>query len=250
MSRFRLVFMGPSKSGKTSIINRFLHNTFSEKYKETIDDLHHETFRVNGSIINLEIHDTNTNFPDMQKVAIHSAHAICLVFGTDDVNSFKEMSDLWREINMIRSNLEYTPIMIVGNKGDVENKKINEPTAVAFTSHLPSSVRYIEVSAKTNQSIREIFTGIMEVHMLLQKKKGHDEAAKNAMSHPPASPLFLLPEQQFRRNQSFRARSAGRNDGQNDQITPRRSTSLMRRTNNFSFRSRRPNKTQDDCRTQ
>lgn len=44
--RYRLVVLGSAKVGKTSIIRRYLYNEFSEKYKETIEDLHSREFRI------------------------------------------------------------------------------------------------------------------------------------------------------------------------------------------------------------
>lgn len=47
--RYRLVVLGSTKVGKSSIIHRYLHNTFSDKYKETVEDLHSRQFRIQVS---------------------------------------------------------------------------------------------------------------------------------------------------------------------------------------------------------
>ena len=44
--RYRLVVLGSAKVGKTNLIRRYLYNEFSEKYKETIEDLHSRQFRI------------------------------------------------------------------------------------------------------------------------------------------------------------------------------------------------------------
>lgn len=47
--RYRLVVLGSAKVGKTSLIQQYLHTQFSDKYKETIEDLHSKRFRVKVS---------------------------------------------------------------------------------------------------------------------------------------------------------------------------------------------------------
>jgi small GTP-binding protein len=89
--RYRLVVLGSARVGKTSLIRRYLYQEFSERYKETVEDLHSREFRVHGSVLSLDILDTNFNFPDMRRLAIASANAFLLVFAVDDVQSFKEV---------------------------------------------------------------------------------------------------------------------------------------------------------------
>ncbi|PIC16359.1 hypothetical protein B9Z55_022994 [Caenorhabditis nigoni] len=186
--RYRLVVLGSAKVGKTNIIRRYLYNDFSNKYKETIEDLHSREFRIQGIPLPLDILDTNFNFPDMRRLSIASASAFLLVFSVDDVTSFKEMSDLWQEICTRRSDLNELPIVVVGNKCDVENKKIFEDTAKAFTSRLSSDVRYVEVSAKDNIRITEVFRTLLELSGFPRCKAGggglddvaEDEETKNS----------------------------------------------------------------------
>ncbi|CAB3400204.1 unnamed protein product [Caenorhabditis bovis] len=170
--RYRLVVLGSAKVGKTSIIRRYLYNEYSTKYKETIEDLHSREFRIQGVPLPLDILDTNFNFPDMRRLAITSASAFLLVFAVDDVTSFKEMSDIWQEICSRRQDLNELPIVVVGNKCDVPSKKIYEATAKAFTSRLNTDVRYIEVSAKDNIRITEIFRTLLELSGFPKCKAG------------------------------------------------------------------------------
>ncbi|VDO67573.1 unnamed protein product [Haemonchus placei] len=137
--RYRLVVLGSAKVGKTNLIRRYLYNEFSEKYKETIEDLHSRQFRIQGVPLPLDILDTNFNFPDMRKLSIASASAFLLVFAVDDVPSFKE---------------------------------IFEATAKAFTSRLSADVRYLEVSAKNNFRVTEIFRTLLELSGFPRCKAG------------------------------------------------------------------------------
>lgn len=44
--RTRLVVLGGAGVGKSAIVNKFLYNTFSEKYRTTVEDLHSRTFQL------------------------------------------------------------------------------------------------------------------------------------------------------------------------------------------------------------
>ncbi|KHN80303.1 GTP-binding protein [Toxocara canis] len=161
--RYRLVVLGSTKVGKTSLIRQYLYGEFSDKYKETIEDLHSRDFKIQGVPLCLDILDTNFNFPDMRKLAIASADSFLLVFAVDDIQSFKAMSELWSEICERRADIRQMPTVVVGNKSDLLSKKIYEATATAWTSRLNAKVRYVEASAKTAENVVSIFRNLLQL---------------------------------------------------------------------------------------
>ncbi|KOB51795.1 Uncharacterized protein OBRU01_27181, partial [Operophtera brumata] len=66
--RHKIVVMGAAKVGKSSLITQFLYNTFSPKYKRTIEEMHHGDFNVSGVRLTLDILDTSGayEFPAMR----------------------------------------------------------------------------------------------------------------------------------------------------------------------------------------
>ena len=69
---FRLVALGASRVGKTSIVKWFLGEEFQEGYIPTIEDFHRKIFKIKGEIYRLDILDTSGNdpFPAMKKLNI------------------------------------------------------------------------------------------------------------------------------------------------------------------------------------
>lgn len=57
--RHKIVVMGGAKVGKTSLINQFLYNRFSPKYKRTVEEMHQGTFSISGVSLTLDILDTS-----------------------------------------------------------------------------------------------------------------------------------------------------------------------------------------------
>jgi hypothetical protein len=93
-TRYRLVVLGSARVGKTSLIRQYLYKNFSDKYRETVEDLHCSEFHIRGITLTLDILDTSVNYPDMRRLAIRTASAFLLVFAVDDVHSFKQVQCL------------------------------------------------------------------------------------------------------------------------------------------------------------
>lgn len=89
--RYRLVVLGSGQVGKTSLIRKYLHNKFPDRYKETVEDIYSRDFRIKGHLLPLDILDTNFHYPDMRRLSMSSANAFLLVFSVDNVVSFKDV---------------------------------------------------------------------------------------------------------------------------------------------------------------
>lgn len=96
---YRIMFLGSSQSGKTSIIRQFLYDKFSHFHTETMDDMYRGEFEdLSGNIITFDIQDVGGNyvyeFPSMRSVSMKSADAFVLVFSLDDSKSWEEVYKL------------------------------------------------------------------------------------------------------------------------------------------------------------
>ncbi|KAK6110112.1 Ras family protein [Brugia pahangi] len=222
-TRFRIVVLGPGKVGKTSIIRRYLHGTFDEKYRETVEDLYSRDFNMQGKEISLEILDTNFGYPGMRKIAIASASAFMLVFAVNDVASFKQMSDIWSQIVQQRKDARTLPTVVVGNKCDSSPQKVYEATVQAWMQHLNFNISYVESSAKMNYNTVKIFRNFLDQSGLLDEEKW--------MKQQKLRSREISPTKKLNRNWSLRVSKAKDNPkGLN------RSGSLLRRSKHQSLR--------------
>ena len=93
---YRILVLGPTSVGKTSIISQFLHHHFSTKYKPTLQEMYTGEIDLGGyqSILNIE--DTGDNFvqefPAMAEVSLRAADGVVLVFSVGDPKTFEEVS--------------------------------------------------------------------------------------------------------------------------------------------------------------
>lgn len=94
----RLVFLGAAGVGKTSLIRRFLMDTFEPKHRRTVEELHSKEYEVCGATVKVEILDTSGSysFPAMRKLSIQNSDAFALVYAVDDAESFESVKSLRR----------------------------------------------------------------------------------------------------------------------------------------------------------
>ncbi|XP_052858136.1 uncharacterized protein LOC128265927 isoform X2 [Drosophila gunungcola] len=119
-ARHKIVVMGSAKVGKTSIITQFLYNTFSTKYKRTIEEMHQGNFSIAGVSLTLDILDTagSYEFPAMRALSISSADAFILVYDVTDATTFEEVRTIRDQIHETKATTA-VPIVVVGNKIDL-----------------------------------------------------------------------------------------------------------------------------------
>lgn len=169
---FRIVVMGAAGVGKTCIISQFLYETFVSEYKETVEELHRGNYEINGQKLTLDILDTTGSFefPAMRNLSIATGDAFVLVYSIQDESSFEEVKKLREQILEQRVNTECVPMVIVGNKSDIDpsDRLITKLTAET-TVNIDWGNGYIEASAKENTNIVGIFK-----ELLTQAKVSYD----------------------------------------------------------------------------
>lgn len=162
-SHFRIVVMGAAGVGKSAIISQFLYENFQSEYNATVEELHQSEYDLNGIRLTLDILDTAGaySFPAMRELAIATSDAFVLVYSVNDNASFEAVTEL-RELILKEKNTADVPIVIVGNKVDVVDKKraLDRETAESIVC-LDWGNGYVEASAKENVNIVGIFKEIL-----------------------------------------------------------------------------------------
>ena len=157
-NEFKVILLGDSSVGKTSILSRYITDEFSSFYKCTINvEFKTKLIRIDKfTNVNLKIWDTvgSERFRSMTKQYYNNTDGIVLIFDLTDLSTFKNLSSWLEEIkNNSQPNVE---IIIVGNKCDMENKrKIEYNEAMFFADKL--GYQYIETSAKDGTNVLLVF---------------------------------------------------------------------------------------------
>ena len=153
---FKLIIVGESGVGKSSILKRAVQNRFDTSYQATIGFeflLMH--FQVNDLKIKLQIWDTCGQ--EMYRSLVQGFYRnTSLALVVYDINQRKTYDGLEPWIKDIRKHTEDDlPIFIAGNKNDLEREVQFDEANVFSVSN--RAIYFTECSAKTGYNVKEIF---------------------------------------------------------------------------------------------
>ena len=188
MVEFKLITLGDSGVGKTSILKRYVSHKFDEEMLATIGFgfSTKELTSKNGTKIKLKLIDTagQENFRSLSNTYLKNADCALFVFSHDSKESFdnianwiKNLKDTNNEIN----NCKIFPAYLIGNKSDLEHT-ISEQEIQAFSKN-NNFYGYISTSAKDNigidQTFQEIADMLIKIYGKKKKKQNFKLAAKS-----------------------------------------------------------------------
>ena len=171
--QLKIILVGDSSVGKTSLVNRFMGFEFQENYSCTINaDFKIKSLTIDQSTgAELTVWDTcgQEKFRSITKLYFKDAHGVILVYDVNNENSFKGLN-IW--LNEIKNNCKVdVSIILVGNKIDIENRKISKEQGNDFA--LKNKLMYIETSSKDGINIDSPFENL--TNDIIQKiKNNHD----------------------------------------------------------------------------
>lgn len=120
----KVVAIGDSGVGKTSLIQTFEHSRFTEDFKPTIGaDFSNKEITVDGKIVILQIWDTagQERFQSLGTSFYRGADCCLLVYDITNKSSLDNIESWWElfiQKSMVQDQ-ESFPFMVVGNKSDL-----------------------------------------------------------------------------------------------------------------------------------
>ena len=163
---FKVVLVGESGVGKTSIITQFIDQTFQEDQQSTTGG----TFSTKsvicegGKILKFEIWDTagQEKYRSLTTMFYKDANAAVMVYDVTRKESFDEIKNYWS--NQIKENSPENIILVIaGNKSDlIEQETVDEEEARNFAKEL--NAIFISTSAKSSEGINSLFEEIAKKH--------------------------------------------------------------------------------------
>ncbi|XP_077997440.1 ras-related protein Rab-5B-like [Glandiceps talaboti] len=159
-SHFKLIVIGNSSVGKTSLITRFVDGEFSTKQRTTITATQFaKSIRLTGTTIRFEIWDTagQERYNSMSQMYYRGSRAAVVVYDITDEKTFAR-AKAW--VNELRSLVGQNIIIaLVGNKTDLAYKRMIEyEEAKAYAED--TNAIFMETSAKQATNVDEIFLEI------------------------------------------------------------------------------------------
>ena len=159
----KVVLLGKSGVGKTSIISRYTTNVFKESLMTT-PGANFITKKVNfpkaNKTIKFEIWDTagQERYRSLAKVFYNNASACILVYDITNKDTFNDIVNYW--IPELKENAPKDTILaLAGNKSDLYlEEQVNDNEGKNLAKNI--NAIYLRTSAKLNSSIDELFNSI------------------------------------------------------------------------------------------
>lgn len=157
---FKLVLLGESSVGKSSLVLRFVRGQFFEYQESTIGAAFlTQTVPLGDTIVKFEIWDTagQERYKSLAPMYYRGAAAAIVVYDITSADSFQRAKNWVKELQ--RQGTTNIVIALAGNKVDLEDKRQVE-SAEAKSYAEDNGLLFMETSAKAATNVNELFVAI------------------------------------------------------------------------------------------
>ena len=197
---FKLLLIGNSSVGKSSLLFRFVENVWDDSFVPTIgvDFVSNllsvilifiykqklKTLEVNGKKVKLQIWDTagQERFKNITASYYRGGNGVLVVYDITERESFDNLNSWLIEIEKNANKNVYK--LLIGNKCDLEDKrKVSYQEGKDFAES--NGMKFMETSAKTASKVQEAFELLTNeiIKASISKEKGLEKKENNKAVH-------------------------------------------------------------------
>ena len=150
-----LITLGEGQVGKTSIIYRYIDDTFTSNYLATIgiDSKFKKIKLASGEEIKVKILDTagQERFQSIAANYIKKADGIVFVYDITKAYTFTNLEKWLSNIDEVAND---KPCLLIGNKSDMNDKReVSKEEGMEFTKKFKKETHFYETSCKTGENV-------------------------------------------------------------------------------------------------
>merc|ERR1712071_95087 len=158
LAKYKLVFLGDQSVGKTSLITRFMYDSFDNTYQATIGiDFLSKTMYLEDRTVRLQLWDTagQERFRSLIPSYIRDSSVAVVVYDVTNRASFLNTGKWVEDVRAERGN--DVVICLVGNKTDMGNDKRQISTEEGEAQSKKDGLLFMECSAKAGYNVKALF---------------------------------------------------------------------------------------------
>lgn len=184
--KYKLVLLGESGVGKSSLALRLMKNEWNEYLSSTVGaSFFRYTSQVGDTAVNFDIWDTagQERYKSLASMYYRGAAAALVVYEITTYESF-ERAQYW--VRELATNSPETLITLVGNKSDLEgSRKVSTEEARRYAAEL--NLLFLEASAKDGSGVHEAFDGVAK--RLVETNSQHSVREGGVVGEQPRPPV-------------------------------------------------------------
>ena len=158
IKNFKLVLCGDGGTGKTTFVKRHLTGEFEKKYIATLGaEVHPIVFCTSRGNIRFEVWDTagQERLAALRDGYYIGAHCGIIMFDVCNRITYKNVINWYKQLTRV---CEGIPIVLVGNKVDVPDRKVKARQILFPRKH---GIQYYDISAKSNYQFEKPFLWLL-----------------------------------------------------------------------------------------
>ncbi|SCV02583.1 LAME_0H03026g1_1 [Lachancea meyersii CBS 8951] len=162
MRDYKLVVLGAGGVGKSCLTVQFVQGVYLDTYDPTIEDSYRKSMEIDKKVFDLEILDTAgvAQFTAMRELYIKSGLGFLLVYSVTDRQSLEELIELREQVLRIKDSNK-VPMVLVGNKADLEGERVISVEEGVEMSSKWGRVPFYETSALLRSNVDEVFVDVV-----------------------------------------------------------------------------------------
>ncbi len=156
---YKLVICGDGGTGKTTFVKRHLTGEFEKKYLPTLGvEIHPMIFCTSRGKILFQVWDTagQEKLACLRDGYYIGAHCAIIMFDVCSRLTYKNVPKWYKEITRVCDKI---PIVLVGNKVDVPDRKVKARHILFPKKH---GIQYYDISAKSNYQFEKPFLWLLK----------------------------------------------------------------------------------------
>ncbi|KAL9646025.1 hypothetical protein ABK040_015791 [Willaertia magna] len=195
---YKVIIIGDSTTGKSSLMNRFCYNRYNASFAYTIGmEMGHRSLEVNSKKVKVTIFDTagQERFRSITRNYYRGVDGALIVYDVTNGDSFAHIRGWLRDLNNY-TDKEICKILI-GNKSDQkELRKVSYDEGKQLAEDF--GMLFIETSASEGNNVDEAFKSLIK--SIIEEEKKH--ATYYHQSHMSGGIEILLNEEQEEKEKS------------------------------------------------
>jgi small GTP-binding protein len=163
---FRVIVLGSTEVGKTSLISRYTADWFSLSMRSSdfATYQHKKTVQYKGNTYQLIVFDTGgqERYDSVPSSFYRNIQGVFLIYDITNLDSFKKLQKWYLRFLDFSSDI---PVILVGNKTDLEDQR-QVSTEVSSSYARQCNFSCLETSARNGEGVEFCFMKMVEIAVL------------------------------------------------------------------------------------